>query len=48
MDKAFHWLNQAYEDKNDRLIYLGVDPIADPLRVDPRFSALMKKVGLPQ
>ena len=48
MDQAFRWLEHAYEDKNDRLVYLGVDPIADPLRADPRFSGLMRKVGLPQ
>ena len=47
VDQAFHWLDRAYAEKNDRLVYLGVDPLADPLRSDPRFSVLMKKVGLP-
>ena len=46
LDQAFQWLDKAYAEKNDRLVYLGVDPIADPLRSDPRFSILMKKVGL--
>ena len=47
LEHAFHWLDQAFAAKSDRLVYLGVDPIADPLRQDPRFASLMKKVGLP-
>jgi len=46
-DQTFHWLEQAYHEGSDRLPYLGVDPVADPLRTDPRFQDLMKKVGLP-
>jgi hypothetical protein len=40
-------LNKAYDERNDRLIYLAVDPIVDPLRGDPRFGELMKRLGLP-
>ncbi len=46
-DQTFHWLDEAYKEKNDRVIYLAVDPLADPLRGDRRFSTLMKEVGLP-
>lgn len=46
LDRAFQYLDQGFTEKNDRIVYLGVDPIADALRPDPRFSALMKKVGL--
>lgn len=46
-DQVFEWLQKAYVEGNDRLPYLGVDPLADPLRGDPRFLDLMKKVGLP-
>jgi cytochrome c-type biogenesis protein CcmH/NrfG len=45
-DSAFQWLDKAVEEHDDRLIYLGVDPIADPLRSDPRFRALMKRLHL--
>ena len=44
-DEALRLLNLAYEEKIDRLVYLNVDPMADPLRSDPRFVQLMAKVG---
>ena len=45
-DRTFEWLQKAYTEQNDRLVYLGVDPIADSLRADPRFQDLMKRSGL--
>jgi TolB-like protein/Flp pilus assembly protein TadD len=44
-DEAFRLLNLAYQERIDRLVYLNVDPVADPLRSDPRFAQLMAKVG---
>ncbi len=44
-DEAFRLLGLAYQEKVDRLVYLNVDPMADPLRSDPRFAQLMAKVG---
>lgn len=44
---ALDWLDKAYEERNDRLVYLNVDPMADPLRSEPRFRDLMKKLNLP-
>ena len=46
-DQAMAGLTQAYAEKTDRLIYMGVDPIADPLRADPRFGDLLRRIGLP-
>jgi len=46
-DSAFHWLDKAVKEHNDRLIYLKVDPIADPLRSDARFQSLMAQVQVP-
>ena len=43
---ALDWLDRAYQERNDRLIYLGVDPIADPLRSEPRFTELLRKIGI--
>jgi len=43
---ALDWLDRAYKERNDRLLYLAAEPMADPLRSDPRFSQLLAKVGL--
>ena len=43
---ALDMLEQAYQEHNDRLVYLGVDPIADPLRSEPRFTQLLHKIGI--
>ena len=47
-DKAFAALNKAYEDREFYISLLKVDQRLDPLRSDPRFAELMRKVGLPQ
>jgi len=44
-DEAFRLLDLAYQEKVDRLVYLNVDPMADPIRSDPRFAQLMTKIG---
>jgi TolB-like protein/Flp pilus assembly protein TadD len=43
---ALDWLDRAYKERNDRLVYLGAEPMADPLRSDPRFAQLLAKIGL--
>jgi len=47
-DQAFTWLNKAYEERSAMLIYLKLEPRLDPLRSDPRFADLLRRVGLPQ
>jgi serine/threonine-protein kinase len=46
-DRAFAWLDKAVEQRSWMIIYLKVDPVWDPLRSDPRFGALLRRVGLP-
>jgi TolB-like protein/Tfp pilus assembly protein PilF len=46
-DEAFVWLERAYLERRDRMVWLTVDPLLDPLRTDPRFDRLVHRVGLP-
>jgi TolB-like protein/Tfp pilus assembly protein PilF len=46
-DQAFAWLDKSLRERNDRLVYLAVDPMADPLRSDPRFRDMMNRLHLP-
>ncbi len=43
---AFAWLEQAYNAHQSDLVSLKVEPSFDPLRSDPRFADLLKRVGL--
>ncbi len=45
-DAALDWLDRAYNERNDRLVYLGAEPMADPLYSEPRFQQLLNKIGL--
>jgi eukaryotic-like serine/threonine-protein kinase len=45
-DEAFAWLDRAFEERSDQLPYLGVDPLFDPLRQDPRFTTLLRRLNL--
>lgn len=47
-DKAFAELNKAYATRESTLTWLRVEPQWDPLRSDPRFRELLKKMGFPQ
>ena len=47
-DQAFAWLDKAYEERSNRLAYLKVEPTWDRLRSDPRFDALLRRIGLPR
>src|SRR5213596_214954 len=48
-DEALRWLEQGYEERDgSNICWINVDPLLDPLRGDPRFEALVKKVIAPK
>ena len=46
IDLAFEQLERAYRSHTRDLVYLNVEPQLDPLRSDPRFAAIVRRVGL--
>jgi TolB-like protein/DNA-binding winged helix-turn-helix (wHTH) protein/Tfp pilus assembly protein PilF len=46
-EKAFALLEEAYSERRGALFYLIVDPLFAPLRSDPRFADLVRRVGFP-
>jgi adenylate cyclase len=47
-ERAFEWLQKAVDARDWQMAMLNVEPAFDGLRSDPRFSALLQRVGLPQ
>lgn len=47
-DRAFEWLNQAYDQKDSSLSRLKMDVLLTALHDDPRWSELLDKMGIPQ
>jgi hypothetical protein len=46
-EAAFKLLDKAYDEGSIDLVLAKVDPRLDPLRDDPRFGELLKKMGFP-
>ncbi len=46
-EEAFQWLEKAYRDRSSCMPYLKMEPRFDPLRSDPRFQDLLRRVGFP-
>lgn len=45
-DKAFEWLERAYQERSHWMVFLKVDPRLDSLRSDQRFAGLLQRIGL--
>ncbi|HKQ53900.1 MAG TPA: tetratricopeptide repeat protein [Pyrinomonadaceae bacterium] len=45
-EEAFAWLDLAYENRSEGMVWLKVDPTLDSLRSSPRFADLLRGVGL--
>jgi hypothetical protein len=46
-DGAFRWLEKAYLDRDVRMLRIRTLPLLRPIRADPRFAALLRKMNLP-
>jgi serine/threonine-protein kinase len=46
-DRAFEWLERAYQQRDGGLSTIKTDPTLASLRTDPRFDALLRKMKLP-
>ena len=47
-DKAFEWLDRAYAQHDGGITFIKNDPLLAKLRDDPRYAAMLKKLGLPE
>jgi eukaryotic-like serine/threonine-protein kinase len=47
IDEAFGWFEKALEERNEWLIWFGVDPKLDPIRSDPRYHKILERTSNP-
>jgi len=47
-EEALTFLGKAYEDRSTALVYLKTDPEFDPLRTEPRFNDILRRMGMQQ
>jgi TolB-like protein len=45
---AFELLEKGFQERDDLMINLNVDPVFDSIRMDPRFQDMLRRVGFPQ
>jgi uncharacterized protein HemY len=45
-EKAFLWLEKAYEEHDSRLVSVSVEPLFTPVRSDRRFNDLLRRMKL--
>ncbi len=46
-EQTIFWLKKGYEERNDDMIYMKIEPVFDSIRSDPRFQDLIRRVGFP-
>jgi hypothetical protein len=45
-EQSFEWMNRAFEDRSTNLGFLAQEPAFDAMRDDPRFVALIERIGV--
>jgi tetratricopeptide (TPR) repeat protein len=46
-ESTYQWLERAVDERSGYVIHIGWDPRLKPLRSDPRFKSILRRVGLP-
>ena len=46
-DEAITWLERAYEEHDQWMVYVAENPVLDPLHSEPRFQALLRRMNFP-
>jgi eukaryotic-like serine/threonine-protein kinase len=47
-DHALEWLGNAYQARDAELVDIGTEPVFEFLHSDPRYTDLLRRIGLPQ
>lgn len=47
VDAAFEWLERSYDQRDSGLALMKAEPFFEPLHADPRWTRLLRKIGLP-
>jgi len=47
-DEAFAWLERGFRDRDPLMVATRTDPCFDPIRSDPRFDDLFRRIGFPE
>lgn len=47
-DRAFEWLDRAYDVRDQDLYFIKGDPLLKKLEADPRYKAFLRKMNLPE
>ena len=45
-EQFFKWLEKGYREHDVLMIFLNVDPLFDPVRSDPKFQSILRKLNL--
>ena len=45
-NRVFEWLDKAYEEHDSGLVSIAVEPMFDPVRSDPKFKSIVKRMKL--
>jgi serine/threonine-protein kinase len=47
-ERALEWLDRAFDERSNFVLNLKVHPFFDPLRNDPRYAALQRRMNFPK